>query len=110
MDGYEALSGKEDPYIGKLSRRVPYFLFPPDVSPWNLVISLREYHASCLKRHGDELMKCSKIILLTSKKNGYDIVIAFGSDHNTNGILDAFALRPVPSCVARPCCCNLNDS
>lgn len=111
MDGYEALSGSEDPYIGKLSRKVPYYLFPPDISPSNLVSKLREYHATCLKRAGVELMKCKIVHFLTSTMNGYDIMIAFGgtSPGLGNGIIDAFPTRPGKPCLANPCCCDLNE-
>lgn len=108
MDGYEALRGSEDPYVGKLSRQAPYYLFPPSVTPANLVLSLRDYHETCVKRHGQKITKCSLLTVLTSAKNGYDIVMMFGGDSFTNGILDAFPLRPAASCLAKQCCCDLN--
>lgn len=109
MDGYEALRGSEDPYIGKLSRGIPYYLFPPDLSPSSLVSLLREYRATCVNKHGQELMTCSEVTFLTSTANGYDIKIAFGGDSLNNGIVDALPLRPSESCVGLPCCCDLNE-
>lgn len=108
LDGYAALSGKEDPYIGKLSRQVPYYLFPPDLSPSSLVSSLREYLSTCIKRQGQVLLKCSQITFLTSSTNGYDILI--GGQPVVNGISDAFPLPPGKTCHGKSCCCDLNPA
>ena len=108
LDGYEALSGAEDPYIGKLSREAPYYLFPPDLSPYTLVSSLREYLTTCLKRRGFELLPCHTILLLTSYSSGYDILI--GGRPVVKGILDAFPVAPKKNCLGEKCCCDLNPT
>lgn len=106
LDGYEALSGSEDPYIGKLSREAPYYLFPPDLSPYTLVSSLREYLSTCLKRQGFLLLPCRTILLLTSSSNGYDILV--DGRPVVTGITDAFPVAPKKSCHGQKCCCDLN--
>ena len=105
MDGYEELSGSEDPYIGKLRRRVPYYLFPPDVSPSELVSALREHLDTCVKRLGQELLKCNQIVFVTYSTYGYDILIQ--GQPVVNGIYDAYPLPPGRKCEGRRCCCDL---
>ena len=106
MDGYEALSGSEDPYIGKLSRQIPYYLFPPDIGPSTLVSSLREYLTTCVKRNGEALLQCNQIVFITSANSGYDTVI--GGQPIVKGILDAFPIPPGKKCEPRQsCCCDL---
>ena len=107
MDGYEALSGSEDPYIGKLSRKVPYYLFPPDVSPSSLVSSLREHVSKCVKRQGQDLLRCNRVRFLTHSLYGYDIIV--GGQPVVNGIYDAFPLPSGKKCIGLRCCCDLNS-
>ncbi|XP_028412047.1 uncharacterized protein LOC114534772 [Dendronephthya gigantea] len=108
LDGYEALSGAEDPYIGKLSRQVPYYLFPPDVAPSTLVSSLRDYLAACVKRQGQVILQCNQILFLTSSTSGYDILI--GGQPVVKGITDAFPVPPGKKCQGLKCCCDLNPT
>ena len=110
MDGFEAMMGYEDPYIGKLSRDEPYYLFPPDVSPSTLVSNLRDYHATCAKKNSPEFAKCVEVLFITSKTNGYDMKVFYGGDELGEGIIDAFVIEPTLTCLGRPCCCDLNES